>query len=569
MFVNVTLVPRSVLAIGVALLALLVTTDSLAKDERRQFVRMERVEVEPYFAGLARVRAWVNLMLLEGSVIDGVKPEELQLVIGGARRKQIPGIGRFELSDELVDLVLVVSTHSTFSSALEDLSEPVSKLLGKLSRTTTRVALITYGEEAKGSKLQEPAAIARRWKRVVAEDIPNPPQLVKAVDKAIKLLQSTPPLRPNANVRKLILVIGDGNDNDAADEAGRVPPETRDEFRKLSRAAKAAGVVIHSIAFSFLDNREPFLNLGELSKKTGGTFRWARNRVDFAGHIDAFQAELKREMILTYFVLPDDINGKNVKIVCRGPHCGEEALESAEVRAPAMRCGGKECPPANACVENACVAVAIASGGSSLAWIIVLVVLLGAGGTGAVVVKRKIDKANKAALKGKPAGLDLPNLPKPGAPAPGLQGAPPNVVLPDFSNVPYVSSSAAVAQLNQQIANMPYVQQHVAAQAKAAGLAAPAARAAQIQVMSGPKAGQTFPLRHGFTVGRTPGCDLVIDDGMTSGHHAQFLLDTAGGVSVMDLGSTNGTWVNGARQQQARLSSGMSVRIGQTDIRLI
>ena len=90
-----------------------------------------------------------------------------------------------------------------------------------------------------------------------------------------------------------------------------------------------------------------------------------------------------------------------------------------------------------------------------------------------------------------------------------------------------------------------------------------------LSVVNGPKTGHTVPLRHGFNIGKNPNNDLVIDDGMTSGHHAQFHLDTAGGVSVVDLGSTNGTYVNGIRQQQSRLANGMSVRIGQTELRLI
>jgi hypothetical protein len=46
-------------------------------------------------------------------------------------------------------------------------------------------------------------------------------------------------------------------------------------------------------------------------------------------------------------------------------------------------------------------------------------------------------------------------------------------------------------------------------------------------VMSGPRAGEEIALKHGFLIGKSPGCDLLIDDGYTSGHHAQIGMDHA------------------------------------------
>jgi len=53
------------------------------------------------------------------------------------------------------------------------------------------------------------------------------------------------------------------------------------------------------------------------------------------------------------------------------------------------------------------------------------------------------------------------------------------------------------------------------------------------------------PLRHGFTIGKAPTCDLVIEDGYTSTHHAQIVMDAIGNCKVFDQGSTNGTFING------------------------
>jgi pSer/pThr/pTyr-binding forkhead associated (FHA) protein len=90
----------------------------------------------------------------------------------------------------------------------------------------------------------------------------------------------------------------------------------------------------------------------------------------------------------------------------------------------------------------------------------------------------------------------------------------------------------------------------------------------RLEVLTGPRTGQVFLLRHGFMIGRTPGCDIVLDDGTTSGYHTQFLVDGTG-ASVMDLNSANGTWINGQRTVHARLADGTVIRVGQTDVKYI
>jgi len=58
--------------------------------------------------------------------------------------------------------------------------------------------------------------------------------------------------------------------------------------------------------------------------------------------------------------------------------------------------------------------------------------------------------------------------------------------------------------------------------------------------------GRTYPLGDELTVGRAPGCQIVIDDTYASQIHARvFARD--GQVMVEDLGSTNGTLLNKAK----------------------
>ncbi len=76
------------------------------------------------------------------------------------------------------------------------------------------------------------------------------------------------------------------------------------------------------------------------------------------------------------------------------------------------------------------------------------------------------------------------------------------------------------------------------------------------------RAGLEVALGPEITVGRAAGCSMVFDERFVSQVHCRIFLRD-GSVFVEDLGSTNGTWVNGARvvgQMPARL--GDRVQIG-------
>ncbi len=66
-------------------------------------------------------------------------------------------------------------------------------------------------------------------------------------------------------------------------------------------------------------------------------------------------------------------------------------------------------------------------------------------------------------------------------------------------------------------------------------------------------------------VGKDPGCALRIDDVFASGVHCR-IVDDGGRILLFDLGSTNGTWVNGVRVGHAELAIGSWLRVGETEI---
>jgi pSer/pThr/pTyr-binding forkhead associated (FHA) protein len=66
-------------------------------------------------------------------------------------------------------------------------------------------------------------------------------------------------------------------------------------------------------------------------------------------------------------------------------------------------------------------------------------------------------------------------------------------------------------------------------------------------------------------IGRSRECDIQISDPNASRRHAEIRRD-GDTFSVVDLGSTNGTDVNGRRTQRATLSDGDRITIGTTDL---
>ena len=104
---------------------------------------------------------------------------------------------------------------------------------------------------------------------------------------------------------------------------------------------------------------------------------------------------------------------------------------------------------------------------------------------------------------------------------------------------------------------------------RAAPPAASDSRAARIVITSGPRSGLELELPEtGLSIGRSSGSGLQIKDDYTSSAHAK-VVRWRDQWMVQDLGSTNGTYVDGKRITEATpVRVGSSVRIGTTTFEL-
>jgi pSer/pThr/pTyr-binding forkhead associated (FHA) protein len=91
-----------------------------------------------------------------------------------------------------------------------------------------------------------------------------------------------------------------------------------------------------------------------------------------------------------------------------------------------------------------------------------------------------------------------------------------------------------------------------------------------LRFISGKYQGGEFPLRPNreIIIGRSAELDMVLVEDMVSRKHAKIITDESG-VTIEDLGSTNGTFVNGEKARSCELKDGDRILIGTSIIKLV
>lgn len=86
-----------------------------------------------------------------------------------------------------------------------------------------------------------------------------------------------------------------------------------------------------------------------------------------------------------------------------------------------------------------------------------------------------------------------------------------------------------------------------------------------LTIVKGPQTGQTFELNSAvITLGRDPKNSVFLNDMTVSRLHATIDISNyrSGVVVIEDLGSLNGTWVDGAIVEKAPIKDGSTIQIG-------
>lgn len=497
----------------VVALAMLVASGRVAHadDEGAASYRaiIDRVELERTPVTGQRLTVFLSATTLSGQRLDLTEPRAIKAFAGSTEIKAPYILGAYAGTDADTAIVLVIQAQIDYRDVLPAIVDALEQTLLANLPEHTQVAVLWYGASTSGDKLvSKKAALAKL--REVAPDESTEVALLDSIERALPMLKkakTTPPGRP---LRKMILVMSDGRD----------VSEDRDRVTRLGQRADKEGVRIHSFAFTPKDVRRPLLNLGELSRRSHGTFRWLRRADSWTNNFQQLVDEINKQYVVSYFLGSDEsVAGKKLSIKTTGR---VEVTSANEVKIPMPSCQGTPCETGY-CAGARCVQPRTGGGGGILGWILKIV----GGALGVVVLLGFIGfllqrRQQRAAM---PRPMPMPMAMPPGAQLPATAPAPAPVAAP--------------------------------------------ATGPRLYIMSGPRTGHTLPLRHGFMIGKAPTCDLVIDDGYASTNHAQIAMDHFNNCRVYDNNSTNGTFVNGVRVQEYVLQHGMTLRIGSTELRFL
>jgi hypothetical protein len=490
---------------------------------------IDRVALEPASIGDLRLRVELSALALQGQRLDLTDPRSIRLMVGGGKLEAPFALGTYGATNADTAIVIVLEANLAYAETLPSIVSTLDEIVLSALGDRTQLALLTYGEATGTAKLGTLKSARSRLSQLSQDGSSGEPALLDTLDRALLLLKrakTTPEGRP---LRKLVIAIGDGRDRSG----------DRERVTQLGVRADKQGVRIHTLGYAPSNVRRPLLTLGELSRRSLGTFRWVRagGTESWSGAFQQLRDEITKQYVLTYFLPPEaDVAGKKLKIVT----VGRTEATSNELRIPEAACGRDPC--AGYCVDSVCVT---RQGGGSrglLGWLLLIggilvgvAVLLGL--IGFVLHKRQA------------AGQPMPE------PVPG-QAMPPGYALPGQMPIPPPKGR------KEKKAKPPRNQPQQPA-------APPPITGPSLLVMTGPRTGERIPLQNGFTIGKAPNSNLVLDDGYTSGQHAQVGIDPMGNCRLYDRNSTNGTFANGVRVSEVVLDHGMSVRIGSTELRFL
>jgi hypothetical protein len=492
---------------------------------------VDRVTHEPASIGGTRLQVHLSALDLQGKRLDLTESKAIKTYLGASELKEPYSLGFYGATDAATAIVVVVEATLDYQDVLPAITDSLdTSLFASLDEKQTQIAILPYGETVGTGKLAPLKTARSKLSQITQDSSAGDPALVETVERALGILKKAriePEGRP---LRKMILVIADGRDR-AGD---------RDRVTRLGERAKKEGVRIHSFAFAPSKQYRPLLLLGELSKRSLGTFRWLRSGAadSWTSAFAQINEEVNKQYVVTYYLGADqDPSGKKLKVVT----IGRTEATSNELKVPESQCGGAAC--AGFCVSDRCVVPVEPERRGVLGWLL----LIGGIAVGAIVLLGVIGYV--ITNRSKPIPLPPGVLP-PGVVAGGPGSVPPGVIPP-----PGKAKKSKPGKAPAIVANVP--------------MSRPPGVAPHLMFVTGPRAGERIPLKHGFLIGKAPTCDLVIEDGYTSTHHAQIGIDAYGNCRLYDAGSTNGTFVNGVRVTELPLEHGIGIRIGSTELRFL
>lgn len=355
-------------------------------------ITADRVIAEPSMIhGMVLLRVFVSAIDLEtgGSVLDVAGGKSWTL--DGAGLKGVPyAAGTYDAADSDTAIVFVIQTTDTtldelpkdkqataqldVAADLESIKKSLREAVLPALPPRTQVAILGYGEDVTAGKLTSPKSAEGQLDELTLQPATAAPAMMKAVERAVKLLKKAKPTvegAPPQALRRMIVIVGDGRDAD----------DDRERVTRVGVQADRQGIRIHSIAYSPALRRRPMLALGELSRRSQGTFRWIPQKIgdqSFQHQFEKVLAEIRRQYVLTMLVPADTVPRK----LSVSTTIADRPLRSRDLKVAGVACGADECSTGAYCVAARCVRRATPGGRGVVGWIL----LIGGIALGGVVV---------------------------------------------------------------------------------------------------------------------------------------------------------------------------------------
>lgn len=187
-----------------------------------------------------------------------------------------------------MELGIVVQLTASYSDSIKQIREGLFALVNRIPGRS-RVSIIGYSSQMRRILNRGSVAAAKMAiEGLQASDVGTDPALVPALRSVLGGLGAAP---GNA-ARKLLVVISDGSNFNS----------DWNVFRAAGNRARHNKIPIFPVAFSPIDERGPMLNLGEIAKRSSGTFRWAQQETNIVTEFSNLAQELNSPLSLSFAI---------------------------------------------------------------------------------------------------------------------------------------------------------------------------------------------------------------------------------------------------------------------------
>lgn len=276
--------------------------------------RLEQVDLDP-FEKHKQIKVVGGRVELEGTLTPDQPPPVHRLLVSGKTVAKAEKVEPFERSGRDMYIALLIENSALYTPSIEKIKEAVKEFLDSMP-PRVKVRLILYGYEIEQQPNFMPAPAVTSLIDDINPDDQGDVQLLKAISAGLAALNKIQPGhgkdgKPLPLPRRLMVVLSDGL-NELMD---------RKSFRRTGDLLRQSNVALFPIAFSPRDDRGPLLNLGELAKRSAGTFRWAQKDENLKEQFQNLSEELRQTPVFTFTNKKLDMD--DLRMATFGLQCAE------------------------------------------------------------------------------------------------------------------------------------------------------------------------------------------------------------------------------------------------------